>query len=65
MKNIKNNKITGEISTILTLGSLIFITIFSLASTSLLKKNQTTKIKASTINCSEVYSVEAKGFFSG
>ena len=38
MKNIKNNKITGEISTILTLGSLILITIFSLASTSLLKK---------------------------
>ena len=35
-----------------------------MASTSLLKKKQTTKIKASTINCSEVYSVEAKGDFS-
>ena len=64
MKNIKNNKITGEISTILTLGSLILITIFSLASTSLLKKNQTTKIKASTTNCSKVDIVEAKGDFS-
>jgi len=63
MKNIRNN-ISGEVGTLIAIGSLIFIGFFSLISNHFLQKKQITKIKASTINCSEVYSIKAEGDLS-